>query len=80
MVLVDVIKTIKYILLRHLAEVEEGYFTHMKHSLYYAGLFLLLTVTSIIHSILPFLFVNTGSTQIRKLYNNMRKRLADICP
>ena len=58
MVLVDVIKTIKYILTRHLAEVEEGYFTHMKHSLYYAGLCLLLTVTSIIHSILPFLFVN----------------------
>ena len=67
MVLVDVIKTIKYILLRHLAEVEEGYFTHMKHSLYYAGLFLLLTVTSIIHSILPFLFVNTGNTRLRML-------------
>ena len=60
---------------KHLKDVDETYFEHMGNALYYTLTFALLTVTTLIHSILPFLFVNTGSKTISKMNKHMTNRL-----
>mgnify|MGYP001057030826 CR=1 FL=1 len=41
---------------KHLAEVEESYFSHLRYNLWVSGMVLLLAVISFIHAILPFMF------------------------
>ena len=60
---------------KHLKDVDETYFEHMYHALGYTLTFLLLTVTTLIHSILPFLFVETGSKKIQELNKHIQNRL-----
>ena len=60
---------------KHLKDVNETYFEHMYHALGYTLTFLLLTVTTLIHSILPFLFVETGSKKIQELNKHIQNRL-----
>jgi hypothetical protein len=60
---------------KHLKDVDETYFEHMGNALYYTLTFALLTVTTLIHSILPFLFAETGSKTIFKMHKNMLSRL-----
>ena len=60
---------------KHLKDVDETYFEHMYHALTYAFTFAILTCTTLVHSILPFLFVETGSKKIRSLHNHMHNRL-----
>lgn len=61
-------------LTRHLEEVKESYGTHMVH----AGSFGLRMIggglACLVHAVLPFLFVNTGSQVIRNLHQGMSKR------
>jgi hypothetical protein len=59
---------------KHLKDVNETYFEHMYHALGYALTFALLTVTTLIHAILPFLFVETGSKKISKLNKHITSR------
>ena len=60
---------------KHLKDVNETYFEHMYHALGYTLTFLLLTVTTLIHSILPFLFVETGSKKVQELNKHIQNRL-----
>lgn len=41
---------------RHLSEVEESYFSHLRYNLWVSGMVLLLSVISFIHAIFPFMF------------------------
>lgn len=60
---------------KHLKDVDETYFEHMYHALTYTFTFGILFVTTLIHAILPFLFVETGSRKIRELNNRIHSRL-----
>ena len=64
-------------LTKHLKDVDETYFEHMYHALTYAFTFGILFVTTLIHSILPFLFVETGSRKIREINKHIESRLVD---
>lgn len=50
---------------KHLSEVEEGYFAHLRYNLWVAGMVTVLAVVSIIHAFLPFIFARSP--------NNIRK-------
>ena len=60
---------------KHLRDVNETYFEHMYHALGYTLTFALLTVTTLIHAILPFLFVATGSKKIKSMHDKIMLRL-----
>ena len=60
---------------KHLKDVDETYFEHMYHALGYTLTFLLLTVTTLIHSVIPCLFVETGSKKIEQLNKHLSNRL-----
>lgn len=62
-------------LTRHLREINESYFTHMKHASYFAFTCLYSSVALFIHSVFPFIFVTTGSNNITKIYNIMSLRV-----
>lgn len=65
----------KNVITKHLRDVDETYFEHMYHALTYACIFATLVVTTVIHSILPFLFVETGSKKIAELNKHITSRL-----
>jgi hypothetical protein len=60
---------------KHLRDVDETYFEHMGNALYYTLTFALLTVTTLVHSIIPFLFAETGSKKIEELHKHVANRL-----
>ena len=60
---------------KHLKDVDETYFEHMYHALGYTLTFLLLTVTTLIHRIQPFLFVETGSRKVREINKHIESRI-----
>ena len=60
---------------KHLKDVNETYFEHMYHALGYTLTFALLTVTTLIHSVIPCLFVETGSKKVSKLNEHITSRL-----
>ena len=68
-------KNVKDVITKHLRDVDETYFEHMYHALGYTLTFALLTVTTLIHSVLPFLFVETGSKKISELNKHIQNRL-----
>ena len=45
----------------------ETYLQHMKKAISFASIFLLLTFTSTVHAIFPFLFMTIGSNTVKKL-------------
>jgi len=67
-------KPLKLKLRAHLDEVNEGYFEHALHAGEYALTFAVLTVTTLIHAVLPFLFVKTGSRTIKRMYKHIEHR------
>ncbi len=55
----------------HLDEVGESYWEHMFKAAGFAMAMLLGGVACLVHSLLPFLFVRTGSARIRRLHEVM---------
>ncbi len=55
----------------HPASVDETYAEHMATSLSFAGPLFKAACAALIHAILPFLFVTTGSETITALHNRM---------
>jgi len=55
----------------HLDEVGESYWEHMFKAAGFAVAMLLGGVACLVHSLLPFLFVRTGSARIRHLHEAM---------
>jgi|TARA_B100002003_G_C13722148_1_gene361459 hypothetical protein len=60
---------------KHLKDVNETYFEHMYHAITYAFTFAVLTITTLIHAMLPFLFVETASRKIREINKHIESRV-----
>ena len=52
----------------HLEETEMSYFSHLKHALGIGAKMVLGGACCIVHSIFPFVFHNTATTIIKKIY------------
>ena len=59
---------------KHLRDVNESYFTHMRHAFYFCRNCLAAFLGLLVHCVAPFLFVTTGSSIISKLYKIMSVR------
>lgn len=65
---------------RHLRDINESYFVHMRHALGFARDSLIAFCCFFIHSILPFIFLTAGNSTARKLLNriNFRTKLVNL--
>ena len=68
-------KTTKSQLLEHPASLGETYFQHMAEALVFGVKMISGGLACLIHAVLPFLFVNTGSLQVKDLYALSETRL-----
>ncbi len=59
---------------KHPQEVGESYVGHMATAAGFAATMLLGGLCVMVHAVLPFLFVNTGSRTMDKLHKKMTKR------
>lgn len=59
------------ILSKHLRQIDESYWQHMKHALSFAFELGLACVVCLVHAFLPFLFEKTGSDRVRRLHDRM---------
>ena len=55
----------------HLDEVGESYWEHMLKAAGFAAAMLVGGVACLVHAVLPFLFVRTGSSRVRRLHEAM---------
>lgn len=55
----------------HPASVGETYAEHLRHAAGFGARMVLGGLACIVHGLLPFVFVRTGSTQIRTLHDHM---------
>ena len=55
----------------HPASVGETYFQHMSAALGFAARLFRASVACFVHGMLPFLFTRTGSSAVRRLYEDM---------
>ncbi len=55
----------------HPASVGENYFEHLFAALSFSGGLLIAALVCLVHALLPFLFVKTGSLRITGLYEQM---------
>ena len=55
----------------HPASVGETYAEHLRHATGFGARMILGGFACIVHGLLPFVFVRTGSTQIRSLHDSM---------
>jgi hypothetical protein len=56
---------------RHPRSVGEGYWEHMGAALSFAGHLLLAGLACLVHGVLPFLLVGTGSRMVSQLHDRM---------
>ena len=69
------------ILTSHLDSVGESYFQHLCHAMSFSAVMLVGAVACLVHALVPFLFVRTGSNCIRRLHDRMvinRHRLTPV--
>ena len=62
------------LLTRHLREANEPYFEHMVFAARFGVWGVISGVTAIIHSVFPFLFVNTSSSAFRRMVAMLENR------
>jgi hypothetical protein len=55
----------------HPASLDESYGEHLRHAAGFGVRMILGGMACVIHGLLPFVFVRTGSTQIRTLHDHM---------
>jgi len=55
----------------HPASVNESYFEHLCSALSFTGTMLIATLACLVHALLPFLCVTTGSRKITQLHDRM---------
>lgn len=58
-------------LTRHLDEVEESYFEHLRHALSFSVTLLFGAFCCLVHAFLPFLFEKRGSSLVQGLHDRM---------
>ena len=59
------------LLTKHLRDVNETYFQHFRHAMYFAARLMLAAIACAIHGIFPFLFERTGSKRVAQLHADM---------
>ncbi|MBK2124065.1 DUF6356 family protein [Fangia hongkongensis] len=59
---------------KHLHEVNESYFQHLKEAAYCGGLMIIAGIACTIHAIFPFLLQKTASKILQKLQTRFTKR------
>jgi hypothetical protein len=59
---------------KHLEEIKMTYFQHFLFAIKLSATFFLLSFTSLMHAILPCIFVKTASDNIKELNNFFEKR------
>lgn len=59
---------------RHLSEVEESYFAHLKYNLWVAIMVLILCLVSVIHAFLPFIFARWPNAIRKYMYEKSLNR------
>lgn len=57
---------------QHLLQVNESYFEHGGKALSFSGRMLAASVMCAIHAVFPFLFTNSASSIVEKLYNDIK--------
>lgn len=71
---------LKRLFTEHPDSVGETYFEHMRVALSFAGPLSIAAVTAFIHAFLPFLFVTTASSTVKRLYLRMTSRVPRPVP
>lgn len=61
----------KALFVDHPGSVGESYSEHLIHAAGFSGRLLLAGIACLIHALLPFLFVKTGSRAVHQLYDRM---------
>jgi len=56
---------------KHLADVDEGYFEHLSHAAGFGFTMVGAGLACLVHAVLPFAFITTGSEAIEKLHDRM---------
>jgi hypothetical protein len=59
---------------RHLIEIGENYFAHFSFAAKSSIKLMIASFILIIHAILPFIFIKTGSNYVKKIHNQMQDR------
>ena len=67
-----------YINLKHLKQVEESYFTHFKFAFWAGCVLFVLSITSLIHAIFPFMFARIPDKIYRYFQNESEKRVSRV--
>ena len=62
----------------HLNEVGETYFEHLAKAVGFAAKMLTVAGIFLVHAVLPFLFVRTGSDRVGRLYEAMVRRQGQV--
>ena len=62
------------LLTEHLDEVQETYLQHLVRAVGFAAAMLAGALACLVHALLPFLFVKTGSNCVRRLHGLMQQR------
>jgi hypothetical protein len=70
--------TLSVLNFKHLQEVGEGYYEHLKFGLWVAGIQFLLALMGTIHAVLPFLFARWPDKLTNYLVTNSRKRTSRV--
>ena len=66
--------SLKRLFTEHPEAVGESYFEHMRVALSFAGPLLAAGCAALVHAFLPFLFLTTASTIVKRLYARMTNR------
>ena len=61
----------KNLFTEHPTTVGEGYFEHLLSAAHFSASLLLAGIVCLVHALLPFLFVKTGSQLVSQLYQRM---------
>tara|TARA_B100000683_G_scaffold45372_1_gene41875 strand:+ start:3262 stop:3510 length:249 start_codon:yes stop_codon:yes gene_type:complete len=67
-----------YINFKHLEQVEESYFTHFKFAFWAGCVLFILSITSLIHAIFPFMFARIPDKIYRYFQKESEKRVSRV--
>jgi Family of unknown function (DUF6356) len=72
--------SLKRLFTEHPDSVGESYFEHMRVALSFAGPLLAAGGAALVHAFLPFLFLTTASTTVKRLHARMTSRRPHSAP
>lgn len=64
--------------MKHLKNVNESYFKHMKEALFIVFILIVSSIACFVHAIFPFLFTTTASKNIKFILSRCEKRSKNV--